>query len=437
MDPRVVAAHGEAVSGNPSGTQEADWQVVVFAVPEEPTALLDELRRRLRLNEIDLRIRFHDLPGILPERLDALQAEELAGAIRALGVDAEAIPSQAWPDLSHAPTVHHLRCAPRGLEVVPPRGAAVECISWERVAVVSIADVPLDVAHHFAPPRTVVVRVTPRLKDAEIATSIRGAEMWIVCEEPFEALRVDHREMNYEYLGERKTDSATSNFRQFAEDLTRHAAGVYLTPTARAFLSIGRVEQYRLESRERHRALVELHTVLARRLRRRAAGWKTSDIHDQSQEVTMNATRTPQRLERLMVLHEKLNHEIEELKGWLHEVDELGRPMFGQLGDRVAALRRALAEHFALEEEGGYMAELLDIAPHLADRVAALLPEHAELLAEFDRVSRELCKSPTTYECWSIAEADFHQALDRLERHEHRENELWQEAYEAETGAVD
>ena len=139
----------------------------------------------------------------------------------------------------------------------------------------------------------------------------------------------------------------------------------------------------------------------------------------------------------LVELHEKLHHRIHDLNVWLKEADELGRPQFGQLGDRVRAIREVVARHFAEEEEGGYMAAPVAAAPRLADRAGKLLADHAQLLAELDRLSDALCACPTNYTRWSDARHDVQQVLQHLETHEHRENELWYEAFETDEPTVD
>jgi hypothetical protein len=139
----------------------------------------------------------------------------------------------------------------------------------------------------------------------------------------------------------------------------------------------------------------------------------------------------------LIALHEQLHQQIQDLTVWLKEAGEFGRPQFGQLGDRVRAIRDVVARHFAVEEDGGYMAAPLAAAPHLADRAGKLLADHARLLAEFDRLSESLCQCPTTYTCWGDACRDLEQVIEHLTGHEHLENELWYEAFETDEATVD
>lgn len=244
------------------------YRLVVFAVPADREALQRALRRHLGLNPVDARIAAHNVPGMLPQPLSETEAAAAAAAVSGLGVEAQGLPADEWPALGHTPHVHHVRCAPEGLEVVPLSGQGAQTTAWELVSLISIAEVPLDAGRHSIPARTAVIRATPRIKGGELETrTLHGAEIWIICESPFRALRFDHREMNYEYLGERRGGSAAANFVLFAKELVERSARAWLTSTTRAFLNRRPAEEYRLDSMERHRRLVELNTVLMRRAR--------------------------------------------------------------------------------------------------------------------------------------------------------------------------
>ena len=159
-------------------------RVVVFAVPDDTEALLSQFQQLLGITTLDARIRLHGLPGILRDKLSSQDAEALVGAIQQLGVDAQVLTAADYPDLSHAVTVHHVRCSGLAFEIVPNPSTAIESIGWDRVGVISVADVPLDGAHHATVPRTVMVRSSPRKNDAAFTTPFHGVEMWIiVCRE--------------------------------------------------------------------------------------------------------------------------------------------------------------------------------------------------------------------------------------------------------------
>jgi hypothetical protein len=253
-----------------SGTEASPpgFRVAVFAVPEDEEAFLQVLRDDLGLNAIDAKVRLHGLPGLLPDQMTEPVAARLAAAIRELGVEAQPVQDHELPALEHAPTVHHVRCTTEGLELVGTTGALEETLPWPWFALISIADVPLEAVRHYRVNPTAVIRAGPgRVSPPTLdKPAVRGAEMWIVCEQPFRAIHIDHREMNYEYLGDRKAGSAAANFAVLVDDLARHAPHVYWTPSARAYRNRDPAEQYRFDSQQAHRDATMLQVLLMRRV---------------------------------------------------------------------------------------------------------------------------------------------------------------------------
>jgi hypothetical protein len=89
-------------------------------------------------------------------------------------------------------------------------------------------------------------------------------ELWLACERPWTVYRIVHNQMNYEYLDERKTDSATRNFTLFVDDLSQHAPQAYLTPATRAFLRRDHQRQFEFQSPGDLRDGTILHLLLMR-----------------------------------------------------------------------------------------------------------------------------------------------------------------------------
>jgi hypothetical protein len=139
----------------------------------------------------------------------------------------------------------------------------------------------------------------------------------------------------------------------------------------------------------------------------------------------------------LQEAHTALHQEIDDMKAWCHEAEQIGQPRFGQLGIRLKALRDHVAGHFAAEERGGYMSPVVAADPQFAVPAEELLAEHARILKRFDEVAAKLAQTPAGYTCWSEGQRDICSVLADLERHEHAENELWQSAFEVETGVSD
>jgi hypothetical protein len=398
--------------------------VVVFAMPEDTDALLQALRRSLSLNPVDARIHVHNLPGLLPDRLLQDKAEHVAAAIRDLGVDAGVVPEPEVPDLAHATTIHHLRCGDDGLEVIASSGALQERIAWSRLALLSIGDVPLDSSRHSIAKPMAVIHSAPGIGSLELQTpTVHGAELWLIVEAPLQVFRVDHHLMNYEYLADRRTTSAAANFRLFVDDLLARAPHVTLTPSARAFLRREGAEQYRFDSQDEHRRAAILRFLLRRRARGAAREATAAGPAASSSELAAE--------------HEHVREMIGGLRAWWRELDELGQPRFGEMGTRVAELEEHLKRHFAAEEQGGYMAEPLKVAPHLTDQAGQLLAEHAVMLNGLDALRGRLCRCQPDFQCWSDARQALEQLVARLQRHEHAENQIWQAAFGDETGSAD
>ena len=88
----------------------------------------------------------------------------------------------------------------------------------------------------------------------------------------------------------------------------------------------------------------------------------------------------------------------------------------------LVQFRSTLQLHFALEESGGYLAEILASAPERAEAVAKLESEHSRMRTDLTRLLAEALVARE--------KADLRQSvcdfLAALAAHEHRENELSQ-----------
>lgn len=153
--------------------------------------------------------------------------------------------------------------------------------------------------------------------------------------------------------------------------------------------------------------------------------------------IVPDASPLPQPGESILDEHELLLDEIESLQRWWSEAAELGKPKFGEMGGRVAQLRNRLAEHFELEESGGYMAAVVRMVPRLAPQAEHLRREHSRFLHDLDELTARLMGrgSPLTY--WSEAQAVLDEILSRVQQHEHAEKEMLQSAFADDVGAGD
>lgn len=103
-----------------------------------------------------------------------------------------------------------------------------------------------------------------------------------------------------------------------------------------------------------------------------------------------------------------------------------------QLREHLTALRQVLAPHFATEEEGGYLHEVVDARPDLSRRAETIGAQHHEILQHIDLTLGSVSDKGLP----SLA-ADAQAVIDRIRDHEAAERALIQEAALRELSASD
>lgn len=219
------------------------------------------------MHPTDAMIRAHSAPGILPDQLSDDEAAHWVQAIGELGLHSEAVPAAEVPDFGHGEAVHHARLLEAGLEIIEIHGQEEQVVPWPDVALLSVGQVPQEVSRRYVMPTTTLTAARRTLPPPVDVPLPSGPELWVVGTNPLRPFRIDHKRLNYEYLGERKTDSATRNFRVFIEELVRHAPGAYLTPATRAYLEHGSLRHYEFDSPAELRRYTVFHVMLWQRLR--------------------------------------------------------------------------------------------------------------------------------------------------------------------------
>ena len=116
-------------------------------------------------------------------------------------------------------------------------------------------------------------------------------------------------------------------------------------------------------------------------------------------------------------------------KGW-------PEPAAKDIVDHLQQLENCLANHFAREEEGGFLEEATAGAPRFGHEVERLLEEHKELLADVRMLvamGRKHCASATqTATAWDSFGTKLTATIKQLLNHETRENSLLQHAFNVE-----
>ena len=138
--------------------------------------------------------------------------------------------------------------------------------------------------------------------------------------------------------------------------------------------------------------------------------------------------------------HEELRAAVDRL-GTLFDREIKSDDFVGWKLDLLFQLRdfqNQLQKHFDLEEDGGYNADLIKIAPHLAQSVAHLEEDHRKIISDLshilDIVKRiQGDKSPMLLR----VKNRIGSLLDFIREHESEENAIIQEAYYQDYGVGD
>ena len=105
--------------------------------------------------------------------------------------------------------------------------------------------------------------------------------------------------------------------------------------------------------------------------------------------------------------------------------------------DSMHHLRDHLADHFAQEEQGGFLEEAVARIPRLSAAVQSILGQHSLLLANLDRVIEDLEASPADSGAWVRANHDFEAFSARMKAHERSENAVVQSGYNEDLGLTE
>lgn len=97
-----------------------------------------------------------------------------------------------------------------------------------------------------------------------------------------------------------------------------------------------------------------------------------------------------------------------------------------------------LLRHFDLEEDGGFMADLVAHVPRMSDKIDALEAEHVELLARLESIIADVKRVDNLSQWENVAlKARIISLLRALRQHEATECALIQEAYYQDIGVAE
>jgi len=123
--------------------------------------------------------------------------------------------------------------------------------------------------------------------------------------------------------------------------------------------------------------------------------------------------------------------------------DSFARPPGGDITDwklnlvwELRDFRNALVKHFDLEEDGGFMGDVVATAPHEKRRVDQCEREHAEFLKEIDDITAELKRMIDPSAVQGVRER-LDKLIEKLHDHEALECELLGTVYFQDFGTGD
>lgn len=392
------------------------YRLAVISIPEHRDLVINVLVDVLGLNAIDARARLRRVPGVWPEQVDEETAGTAADLLEKLGADIVCVDVSEVPSLQFARTLHHVRCEQTGFEIVSISEEVEQTIPWSKLALMSVADVAdlHDGLVEQLPDG--VFRHAPGIAQFLSPVNRHGLEMWLLTDSPFEAFRIDAELMNYEALGDQLLPSSDANFRQLVTEIREHATQLSLTPVAQNYVNRSPVESYRIDAAEIHRDLVLAYWITRPTV---ATG---QQVEPSSQSKTPTASPSPVlHAGELLQSHRKLHEQLEALRDVCGDSDchPMSDLSVTAIGEQLERLEQALAEHFAKEEEAGYMSEVLEFAPRYGSVAEAMQQQHEILLQRLSQLRSQF--AATLQGGQSFIEA--------VESHEHAENAVVQSAY--------
>ena len=122
---------------------------------------------------------------------------------------------------------------------------------------------------------------------------------------------------------------------------------------------------------------------------------------------------------------EVLDKELSRVVQWMKEVNQLGKPRFGETGARLKRFRNHLVDHFQRERElaDGLAKCYAPSSPEVAASRRQAEHDHENLLSRLDDLIDRLMQWEPPFESWSAAMNEVDLFLVALEQHEDYEDE--------------
>ncbi len=139
-------------------------------------------------------------------------------------------------------------------------------------------------------------------------------------------------------------------------------------------------------------------------------------------------------------IFEDIDDEHKEMRTMLGNVHAILKSRSESVENVRKALERVcsyLEAHFHKEDKGGFFAEITSQAPRLSDRAEQVSHEHEGLLASFAKFAQHAGMGDGGSQWWEQLDTEFHNVSKQLMEHEHREQDLLQQAFNEDIGSGD
>ena len=226
------------------------YRLVIFQTIDEPQELRDLVCRVTGMHPTDAVQWLARAPGTWPQPLEESEVRRLLEGLFEAGIAAEAWRTDQFPELSPSRTVHRAACLAEGFRVEGLRAEPTHWVPWERIELICAGRIGIEDEYRYVQsprwPSMVVAgfralalmkpQPTSRLARASRIPRDPMGEVIVVRRDPRVAFRAVENQMNYAYLGKRRSHSAAENFPIFVADLCARAESAYITPSTHSLL---------------------------------------------------------------------------------------------------------------------------------------------------------------------------------------------------------
>ena len=143
-------------------------------------------------------------------------------------------------------------------------------------------------------------------------------------------------------------------------------------------------------------------------------------------------------IEKVLEEHRTITRLLEQILGTFAQKSGASRVNeWKDLRPKLADLHVHLKEHFRLEEEGGFLAPVLEVLPTASSSVDALMGEHRLLLEQVNTLLHRIDASTRENQLDASLVLQIQQFAEMLKKHERSEDSLIQKVYAEDIGTDD